>query len=158
DAGQPRNAAAAHMHGYLGHEGVPPNALTAIGRDEVRSYGGEILPGLVVDVARTLRNDFRLTLAGGHSIVARRVLAATGLADELPDVEEVARQWGREVIHCPFCHGYEVRDGRVVQIVTLPMGLHPTALLRQLTDRLTVVLHAGDLLDVLAVDLDLLLV
>src|SRR5688572_17545766 len=141
DAGEPRNAPAAHMHGYLSRDGLPPSELTAIGREEVRSYGGEVLAGRASRVTRTDDGRFRLELVGGHSIVARRVLAATGLVDELPDVDGVAEHWGGDVIHCPFCHGYEVRDRRIVQIVTHPMGLHPTALLRQLSARLTVVVH-----------------
>lgn len=143
DAGEPRNAPAAHMHGYLGHEGLAPSALTAIGREEVRSYGGEVVDGRVVDVVRTDDGRFRLELTGGHTVFARRVVAATGLVDQLPDVEGVAEHWGRDVIHCPFCHGYEVRDQRIVQIVTHPMGLHPAGLFRQLSPRLTLVLHDG---------------
>jgi thioredoxin reductase/SAM-dependent methyltransferase len=141
DDGTPRNAPAAHMHGYLGHEGAAPGELTAAGREEVRAYGGEVLAGRVVGVHRRDDGRFRLDLTGGHALVARRVLAATGLADELPAIDGVAEQWGRGVIHCPFCHGFEVRDRRLVQIVTHPLGLHPTPLFRHLTDRLTVVLH-----------------
>ena len=144
DAGEPRNAPAAHMHSYLGHEGLPPSELIAIGREEVRSYGGEVLDGRAVDVTRTADGRFRVELVGGHSVVARRVLAATGLVDELPDIEGLAEHWGGDVIHCPFCHGYEVRDRRIVQIVTHPMGLHPAGLFRQLTAQLTLVLHDGD--------------
>ncbi len=143
DAGEPRNAPAAHMHSYLGHEGVAPSELLRIGRDEVRSYGGEVIDGRVVDVTRTDDDRFRLELVGGHAVLARRVLAATGLVDELPDIEGVADHWGGDVIHCPFCHGFEVRDQRIVQIVTHPMGLHPARLFRQLTTRLTLVLHDG---------------
>ena len=154
DAGEPRNAPAAHMRGYLGREGAPPSELTRIGREEVRSYGGEVLPGRVLDVTRTDDDRFRLGLTGGHTVVARRVLAATGLVDELPDIEGLAEHWGSGVIHCPFCHGYEVRDQRIVQIVTHPMGLHPSALFRQLTDRLTIVLHEATGLD--GVELDAL--
>jgi thioredoxin reductase/SAM-dependent methyltransferase len=143
DAGEPRNAPAAHMHSYLGHEGLPPAELLAIGREEVRSYGGEVVPGRVVDVTRTDDGRLRLELVGGHVVLARRVLAATGLVDELPDIEGLAAHWGGDVIHCPFCHGFEVRDRRIVQIVTSPMGLHPAGLFRQLTDRLTLVLHDG---------------
>jgi len=143
DAGEPRNAPAAHLHSYLGREGRPPSELTAIGRDEVRSYGGEVVPGRVVDVTRTDDERFRLELAGGHAVFARRVLAATGLVDELPDIDGLAEHWGRDVIHCPFCHGFEVRDRRIVQIVTHPTGLHPAGLFRQLSARLTLVLHEG---------------
>ncbi len=143
DAGHPRNAPAAHMHSYLGHEGLPPAELARIAREEVRSYGGEVLAASATDVTRTPEGSFRVALTGGHSIVARRVLAATGLVDLLPEIDGLTEHWGRDVIHCPFCHGYEVRDLRVVQIVTHPMGLHSASLFRQLTAHLIVVLH-GD--------------
>lgn len=139
DNGEPRNAPAAHMHGYLGREGMAPSDLTRGGAEEVRSYGGEILHGSASRVVREDGGALRVELADGNSIVARRVLAATGLVDDLPDIEGVARHWGQDVIHCPFCHGFEVRDQRVVQIVTHPMGLHPSVLFRQLTDRLVVI-------------------
>ena len=147
DDGTPRNAPAEHMHGYLGREGVSPSELVAIGREEVRSYGGEILTGRALAVRRGNDGTFVVDLTGGHRLVARRVLAATGLTDELPDIDGLAELWGKDVLHCPFCHGFEVRDQRVVQIVTHPMGLHPTPLLRHLTDRLTVVVHDADGID-----------
>lgn len=147
DAGEPRNAPAAHMHSYLGHEGLPPAELIALGREEARSYGGEILAGRATDVTRLADGRFRVELVGGGAIVARRVVAATGLVDVLPDIEGLAGHWGGDVIHCPFCHGYEVRDRRVVQIVTHPMGLHPAGLFRQLTAHLTLVLHDGVAID-----------
>ncbi len=143
DAGEPRNAPAAHMHSYLGHEGLPPSDLAAIGREEVRSYGGEVVTGRVVDVTRTDDDRFRVDLTGGHTVFARRVLAATGLVDELPDIDGLAEHWGGDVIHCPFCHGFEVRDQRIVQIVTHPMDLRRAGLFRQLSARCTLVLHDG---------------
>lgn len=143
DSGEPRNAPAAHMHSYLGYEGVAPSELTAIGREEVRSYGGEVLAGRAVDVTRLDDGHFRVALVGGHTVIARRVLAATGVVDDLPDIEGLAEHWGRDVIHCPFCHGFEVRDQRIVQIITHPMNLHPAGLFRQLSARFTVVLHEG---------------
>lgn len=154
DAGEPRNAPAAHMHGYLGREGTPPSQLIAIGREEVRSYGGEVLDGRATRVTRSDDGRFRVELVGGHTIIARRVLAASGLVDELPGIEGLAEHWGRDVIHCPFCHGYEVRDRRIVQILTHPMGLHPAGLFRQLTAHLTIVVHDG--VDAAAAELDTL--
>lgn len=152
DSGTPRNAPAAHMHGYLGREAVAPSQLIADGREEVRSYGGEVLTACADRVSRD-GDRFRVDLIGGHVIVARRVLAATGLIDELPDIEGLAQHWGGDVIHCPFCHGYEVRDRRIVQIVTHPMGLHPAGLFRQLSAQHTVVLHGDVKVDESAVDL-----
>jgi thioredoxin reductase/SAM-dependent methyltransferase len=154
DAGEPRNAPAAHMHGYLGHEGTPPSQLIAIGREEVRSYGVEVLDGRATRVTRSEDGPFRVELVGGHAIIARRVLAASGLVDDLPDIDGLAEHWGRGVIHCPFCHGYEVRDERIVQILTHPMGLHPSGLFRQLTTHLTIVVH--DSVEEAAAELDTL--
>ena len=139
DAGEPRNGPAVHMHGYLGRDGTPPSELVAAGRREVRSYGGEVLAGLVQRVTGASDDRFRVELLGGHAVIARRVVAATGLVDELPEIEGIAAHWGRDVVHCPFCHGFEVRDRRTVMIVTHPMGIHPAVLFRQLTARLTVV-------------------
>jgi thioredoxin reductase/SAM-dependent methyltransferase len=144
DDGTPRNAPAEHLHSYLGREGTPPAEMLAIGREEVRRFGGEVLLGRAVSVSRRDDGRFRVELTGGHALVARRVLVATGLSDELPAIDGLAAHWGRGVIHCPFCHGFEVRDQRIVQIVTHPMALHPTAVLRHLTDRLTVVLDDTD--------------
>lgn len=157
DSGEPRNAPAAHMHSYLGHEGAPPSEFAAIGRAEVRSYGVEILAGSVVGVDQTGDDGFRFRVAldSGHAVLARRVLAATGLVDVLPEIRGVSEQWGRDVIHCPFCHGFEVRDQRIVQIVTHLAGLHPAAMFRQLTDRFTMVLHGE--LDVVRADVDALI-
>ena len=142
DDGTPRNAPADHMHGYLGRENAAPEELRAIGREEVRSYGGEVLSGRVLGVRRD-GDRFRVELTGGGALLARRVLVASGIIDDLPDIDGVRERWGRSVIHCPFCHGWEVRDERVVQVVTHPMNLHPTSIMRHLTDRLSVVLHGG---------------
>ncbi len=143
DAGEPRNAPAAHMHGFLSRDGTPPSRLVALGRDEVRSYGGEVLDGRVSRVVRVDDAHFRVELVGGHSLIARRVLAAVGLVDVLPDIDGLAEHWGRRVLHCPFCHGYEVRDRRIVQIVTHEWNLHPTVLWANLASQLTVALHDG---------------
>lgn len=140
DSGEPRNAPAAHMHSFLGRDGTRPADLLLAGRAEVRSYGGEILHGAAVRVSR-LEDGFAVELAQGHTVVARRIVAATGLADELPQIEGLEKHWGDTVVHCPFCHGYEVRDQRIVQLVTHPMGLHTVPLWRQLTTHLTVLIE-----------------
>jgi thioredoxin reductase/SAM-dependent methyltransferase len=141
DAPGANNAAAQHMHGYLGFEGLGPSELVTAGREEVRSYGGEILSDRAGRITRSLNDGFRVELIGGHSVFARRILAAIGLVHELPDIDGLAGHWGRGVVHCLSCHGYEVRDRRLVQVVTHPAGLEVTASWRQLSARLTVVLH-----------------
>ncbi|WP_166389147.1 NAD(P)/FAD-dependent oxidoreductase [Nocardioides ochotonae] len=141
DAGEPRNAPAAHAHNYLGREGVPPRELLAIGREEVAQYGVQVLEARVAGV-RTRDGDdlaFTVTTDDGREHSARRVLVATGLVDVLPDVPGLAERWGRDVLHCPYCHGWEVRGQRVVVLATGPMATHQALLFRQLTEHVTVV-------------------
>jgi thioredoxin reductase/SAM-dependent methyltransferase len=146
DAGAPRNAPAAHMHGFLGHDGRSPQEVATIGRDEARRYGAEIVDGARATVADAGVGRFVVEIerpGGIDVLVARRVVLATGLVDELPDIDGLAQQWGRGVIHCPYCHGWEVRDQRIVVVGTSPLGTHQVQLFRQLSDDVTLVVHAG---------------
>jgi thioredoxin reductase len=110
DAGSPRNAPAAHMHGYLSRDGLPPAALLAAGRDEVTGYGGEMVADTVDAVVACPGSGFQVLLASGRRVSTRRLLVATGLRDELPDIPGLRDRWARDVLHCPYCHGWEVRD------------------------------------------------
>jgi thioredoxin reductase len=147
DDGTPRNAPAAAVHNYLAHDGTPPAELLARGRAEVERYGAEVRKGRVTAVERT-GTGFTAVLADGTRADARRLLVTTGLVDELPAVEGLAQRWGRDVLHCPYCHGWEVRDQRIGVLATGPMTVHQAQLFRQLSDRVTVFRHtAGDFTD-----------
>ncbi|MCK0117145.1 NAD(P)/FAD-dependent oxidoreductase [Isoptericola sp. S6320L] len=145
DAGEPRNAPAAGVHGLLGREGVSPAELVATGRDEVRSYGGRVVDGRVAQVVRDDggTHPFAVTLDDGRVTRARRLLVATGLVDELPDVPGLAEHWGRDVVHCPFCHGYEVRDQRIGVLATGPQGTHQALLFSQWSDQVVLLAHTA---------------
>ncbi len=143
DAGEPRNAPAGHVHNYLGREGTPPAELYAIGRAEVTRYGGDVVDGRVARLSGEVGDGFRVELADGRSMSARRVLVATGLADELPHVPGLAELWGTDVLHCPYCHGWEVRDQPIGILATSAMGMHHALLWRQWTDDVTLFLHTG---------------
>src|SRR5919107_3004940 len=141
DAGSPRNAPAGHVHNYLGREGTPPGELLAAGRQEVAGYGGSVVAGEVVHAER--RDDgFRVDLADGGHVHARRLLVTTGLTDELPDIPGVRELWGSDVLHCPYCHGWEVRD-RAIGILSGPMGVHAALLWRQWSADVTLFAHTG---------------
>ena len=142
DAGEPRNAPAEGVHNYLGREGTPPGELLAAGRAEVTGYGGEIVTGTVTS-AEPVDDGFRVTLAGGRVIGARRLLVTTGLTDELPPVPGVAELWGRDVLHCPFCHGWEHRDQAIGVLATTPMAMHQALMWRQLSPDVTLFQHTG---------------
>ncbi|MET9361237.1 NAD(P)/FAD-dependent oxidoreductase [Streptomyces sp. NPDC006632] len=143
DAGQPRNAPAHGVHAYLGHEGTPPAELLAAGRAEVRCYGGEFRTGRATD-ARRVGDGFRVALADGSRLRARRLLVTTGLVDELPDVPGLAELWGSDVLHCPYCHGWEVRDRAIGVLGTGPLAVHQALLWRQWSADVTLFLHTMD--------------
>jgi thioredoxin reductase len=136
DAGAPRNRPADGVHGLLGHDGLPPAELLERGRAEVRRYGGHVVTGEVATATRD-GEEFTVALADGRSVRARRLLVATGLVDELPDVPGLRERWGRDVLHCPYCHGWEVRDQAIGVLASGPKSVHQALLFRQLSDDVT---------------------
>ncbi|MFL5519048.1 MAG: NAD(P)/FAD-dependent oxidoreductase [Gemmatimonadales bacterium] len=135
DAHAQRNAKAGHMHGYLSRDGMSPMELLELGRAEVLSYDGVVVTDFAEKVERT-ESGFTVTLASGCVPTARELLVTTGLTDVLPDVPGVAELWAGDVHVCPYCHGWEVRDGAIATLATGPMSTHHTLLLRQWTDDL----------------------
>ena len=122
DAGTPRNAPASHMQGFLSRDGMRPTALLRAARAEVQGYGVELIDDRVVEATA----GFVLRLAGGRTIRARHVLLATGAADELPDVPGARERWGRDFLHCPYCHGWEVRDQAIGVLATCLLYTSPS--------------------------------
>ncbi|WP_037763481.1 NAD(P)/FAD-dependent oxidoreductase [Streptomyces sp. 142MFCol3.1] len=141
DAGRPRNAPAAHMQGYLSRDGMPPAEFLAEGRGEVEGYGVALVRDRVVDVAQDGAGEFDVTLADGRPVHARRLIVTTGLADELPSVPGVAERFGRDVLHCPYCHGWEVRDKAFGVLATTPMSVHQALMVSQWSKDVTLFLH-----------------
>ena len=142
DAGLPRNAPATGVHNYLGQEGTSPLELLAIGREEVARYGGRVETGTVV-AAKPDGDGFRLELADGRAVGTRRVLVTTGLVDELPDVPGLAERWGRDILHCPYCDGWEFRDRALGVLSTGPFGVQQAQMFRQWSPDVTLFLHTG---------------
>ncbi|PRX49953.1 thioredoxin reductase [Prauserella shujinwangii] len=140
DGGSPRNAPAGHLHGFLSRDGLPPAELLRAGREEVAGYGGD----LVDDVVSTLRPDRLVELASGRVLAARRVLVATGLTDELPEIPGVRERWGHDVLHCPYCHGWEVRDRPLAVLGTSPRSPHQALLVRQWSADLVYFPHTAE--------------
>ena len=113
DSGAPRNAPAEGIHNFLTRDGMTPAEFHAAGRAEVEKYGGRMLDGEVESVTA----GFEVRLADGRVHRARRLLVTTGLIDHLPDVPGLAERWGSTVLHCPYCHGYEVR-GKAIGVIS----------------------------------------
>lgn len=146
DSGEPRNAPASRVHGYLGREGVAPAELVAVGREEVTGYGGEFMAGRVATVEGSAADGFRVVLDEGAAVAevtARRLLVTTGLVDGLPPLPGIAERWGREVLHCPHCHGWEVRDAPIGILATGPLAAHQALMWRQWSGDVTLFRHTA---------------
>ncbi|WP_250400164.1 NAD(P)/FAD-dependent oxidoreductase [Streptomyces cellostaticus] len=139
DAGEPRNARSAHMQGYLSRDGMSPAQFLATGREEIARYGVELVRDRVVDAARD--GDFTVTLAGGARVRARHLVVATGLADELPPVPGLAERFGRDVVHCPYCHGWEVRDLATGVLASSALSVHQALMVTQWSKDVRLFLH-----------------
>jgi thioredoxin reductase len=111
DNGRPRNAASRALHGYLTRDGIDPREFRTIGREELRSYGTVELRDVAVTDARCEPNgQFHVTLANGAVERSRKLLVATGVCDNVPDIPGIQEMYGRSVFHCPYCDGWEIRD------------------------------------------------
>ncbi|MFI9063475.1 NAD(P)/FAD-dependent oxidoreductase [Streptomyces sp. NPDC053429] len=147
DAGSPRNAPAARLHGYLGHDAGSPAGLLERGRAEAAGYGAQIrtgAAGTAIAADREPDGGFLIRCGDGSAARARRLLVATGLVDELPPVPGLRARWGRDVLHCPYCHGWEVRDLPLAVLAasrTGPLAVHQALLWRQWSDRVTLLAH-----------------
>ncbi|MGH3705420.1 MAG: NAD(P)/FAD-dependent oxidoreductase [Agromyces sp.] len=134
DAGDPRNGVAQHMHGVLGHDGLPPTRLLERGRVEVEQYGGVVVDGRV-ESARAHRGGIEID-GPSEVVTARRLIVATGLRDRLPDIAGLQEQWGRGVVVCPYCDGWERRHHTIGVIAAGPQGVDQAHQLRQWSDRI----------------------
>ena len=137
DAGSPRNAPAEQMHGFLSRDGLPPAELNSIAREEVRRYGVEILD----DRVEAAEPGLSLRLETGRTVAARHILLTTGATDELPDIAGARERWGRDFLHCPYCHGWEMRDQALGVLATGPGSVAYAHLLRQWTDDVILFTH-----------------
>ena len=140
DAGSPRNAPATHMHGYLSRDGMPPAELLAAGRNEVASYGVQIIE----DVVARIDPGFTVHRGNGDVLAARRIVVATGIGDELPDIPGVRERWGQDLLHCPYCHGWEVRDQPLGVLGSNPASILHAQLIRQWSDDVIYFAHTQE--------------
>jgi thioredoxin reductase len=110
DDGKPRNAASQAIHGLLGHEGLPPSELLTKGRQELTQYSSVATRDGQVTGITPSGDRYVVTFEDGSTTIARKILLATGLVDQLPKIDGIDRFYGRSVHHCPYCDGFEHRD------------------------------------------------
>jgi thioredoxin reductase len=134
DAAAPSNLAAPHVGGLLGHDGTPPADLYALARRQLEPYASVVRRPAEVVAGTREDGVFHLELRDGEPALARRVLLATGMAYELPDLPGVRELWGDTVFHCPFCHGWELRDRPLAVLGRGESGRFRALLLRGWSD------------------------
>jgi thioredoxin reductase len=147
DTDDPANAVEHSVSGLLTRDGTPPSELRAIARDQLAAYDTVQLSGIEVVDARREDDGFALELADGGEVRAAKLLIAHGLNYGLPEIPGIAELWGNAAFHCPYCHGWEVRDQRVAVLASTPRAAHQALLLRSVTDRVVVVDSADSVLD-----------
>lgn len=129
DAGQPRNRFSDHSHGVFALDGRSGSALLAEARAQLSAYPTISLMAGEAIGARPEDGGFRVEIAGGQQALGRRLLLATGIADQLPEVPGLAPRWGKTVLHCPYCHGYEIGGGPIGVLATGPLATHQASLI-----------------------------
>lgn len=130
DEGRPRNASSRALHGFLTRDGIPPAELLRIGREQLEQYGTVQWRSVTVSDARRLEDGFSVALSDGSSVTGRKLLLATGVADQLPSVQGFDDFYGSCVFHCPYCDGWELRDQ---PLAIYGKGDHALGLARELT-------------------------
>ena len=130
DAGEPRNAPSPAVHSFLSRDGILPSDLLRIGREQLEPYDSVRLKRGTVSGAEPIAGGFRLQLDEGGVVAARRVVLALGVIDELPEIVGLRERWGHGVFHCPYCHGWEMRD---VPLAVLGNGAEGVRLARLAT-------------------------
>lgn len=130
DAGQRRNRFAEHSHGFLTQDGTPAADIAAQGRAQLMAYPTVEWREGQVTAAERAGQGFRVEVDGlPDAIEARRLVLATGVIDHLPEVPGLAERWGRHVFHCPYCHGYELNQGRIGALGVSPFSMHVALML-----------------------------
>ena len=145
DAGNPRNATSISAHNLLGRDGISPHELLGQARRQAVDYGVRFSDEWVQLLEGSLESGFTARTAE-RSYTARRILLATGLRDVLPQIPGLQAAWGKSVLHCPYCHGWEVRDQRIAILGVGAMSPHQAQMFNQLSDRVTYINHAPDML------------
>ncbi|EJE54742.1 thioredoxin reductase [Acidovorax sp. CF316] len=130
DGGQRRNRFAEHSHGFLTQDGTPAADIAAQGRAQLMAYPTVQWREGQVTTAERAGQGFRIEVDGAvEAIEARRLVLATGVIDHLPEVPGLAERWGRHVFHCPYCHGYELNQGRLGALGVSPLSMHVALML-----------------------------
>jgi thioredoxin reductase len=137
DAGEPCNRQTPHSHNFITHDGEVPAVISAKAKEQVLAYPTITFVNDKALKATKRTDGFEITTESGKRYSAKKLLIATGVKDLMPNIEGFAQCWGISVIHCPYCHGYEVKEQKTALMANGPIAEHFTPLLLQWTKDLT---------------------
>jgi thioredoxin reductase len=137
NGGAPRNAPTDASHNFFTRDGTPPSELLKIGLEQLEPYGVEVQSRKAESIRKT-KDVFELTLENGQSVVSRKIILATGVVDVLPDIPGFRELWGKNIHHCPYCHGWEIRDRPVAVYARGEMGYQFAVMIRHWSKDLVV--------------------
>lgn len=137
DTAMPRNRFAEHAHGILGHDGTAPLDILAAARAQFEPYRSVTFRTVGASTIAGERDRFTVTLLNGEAIETRRILLSHGITDIMPEIDGFARAWGKTVLHCPYCHGFEVADRRLGILYFSPLSAHVASMLPDWSGDLT---------------------
>lgn len=138
DGGNPCNKQTPYSHNFLTNDGKPPAEITALAREEVQRYRNVALLNGMVTKGKKTDEGFDIELESGDKYTAKKLVFATGIKDIFPDIPGFAESWGISVLHCPYCHGYEVRGQKIGILANGELALELASLISNWTDNLTV--------------------
>ncbi|MBD9436574.1 NAD(P)/FAD-dependent oxidoreductase [Pseudoxanthomonas sp. PXM03] len=145
DTGLPRNRFAGHSHGLLGHDHKPPLDILAEARQQLARYPTIRLVDARADSISGAIDDFSVLTADGESLGARRLILSYGVVDQIPDVLGYAEGWGKAIVPCPYCDGFEVAGQHWGLVWSGPQSMNQVRLFHDWTDRLTVFADGHDI-------------
>lgn len=128
DDGKPRNRFARSSHGFLGQDGQPPATIIATAKKQLSRYETVELREAKVQYARPQQGSFQVLLSDGTEVTASKLILATGVRDKLPQMSGLAERWGVSVLHCPYCHGYELDKRPLGVLASNSMAMHQAML------------------------------
>ncbi|KHL25452.1 thioredoxin reductase [Croceibacterium mercuriale] len=129
DSAMPRNRFADASHGFFGQDGTEPRVMIAEARAQLERYPTVRTVAGAATNAAAIPGGFEVRLEGGETLTGARLVLAFGIADVLPEISGLAERWGKSVLHCPYCHGFEYGDQRLGVLLTMPMSAHQALLI-----------------------------
>jgi len=138
DAGKPCNRQTPHSHNFLTQDGSTPKEISTIAKNQVSKYDSiKFYDGLAISGKRS-NKGFEITTSTGNVFTAKKLVFATGIKDLMPDIKGFSECWGISVVHCPYCHGYEIRNKKTAIIANGERALHLSSLVHNLTNEITI--------------------